>query len=590
MRPASGPFATTLVLLAAVSLVAATHESTEPTDRDSSPSTSTPACSVVAPLARDTNVTTLDLRVSTADSLFGGTDRDVWLDIGPKAWRLDGSFPRNTTRTISISVNDVADGSSLTPSPVSLQVGDLRFVRVEKKGIGLIDVPDIPGQPELREIKNSGFAKKIGGITNAPDSVEELLLPGPPTPENLLADARAKVAVAELAAHEAQGALAKVEAAVREADEKLQASTTAWDNAVHRVGEAEKALAAASNNVRNLQTRLSDEAFKFVVKTVCHDERVRKLRNIACLAGQLAACFTTVTVCHNEKVITDSWHALNATLPALENELTTKAAQLDAASRNAAAAEAARTVEEAARTAAFLQLKPAQLAASGAETAARAAREGLEELQEFVKNHSPHVELPLPGQWVPSSLTLVVNGSDFVRCDINARLKRGEPSWIGTWERLSPAESFLNGLRVNLNSESSGFDRYVSGFSGYFKVQNISGWEHGPVSSAEVTGILRHAPSAGADGFVSLDLELENVKLSGRTWLLDDQHEIRHRRYIRVEYLHRGRNGSDDVRYQQWSVGTRFKIEGPVERDTDRATFYELHPTKAGQVRVVGAR
>src|SRR5262249_24455282 len=133
-------------------------------------------------------IDTLEVRVVTADSLFAGTDRDVWIDIGPKAWKLPGDFPRGSTRTMQLSPSEIADGSGLTPNSVPLFLDDIRFLRVEKKGIGMADIPALT--PELLAIQKSGMAQRIGGLTNAPDSVAEAIAPSSITPQALFDDAQ----------------------------------------------------------------------------------------------------------------------------------------------------------------------------------------------------------------------------------------------------------------------------------------------------------------------------------------------------------------------------------------------------------------
>ena len=108
----------------------------------------------------------------------------------------------------------------------------------------------------------------------------------------------------------------------------------------------------------------------------------------------------------------------------------------------------------------------------------------------------------------------------------------------------------------------------------------MSGWTPAPISDAEVVGTLIHAPSPGLDDYVSLDLKLESVRADGRSLIFDDRHEIGHPRFIRIEYRHRSAGGKDDLRYHGWSIGQRFRALGAVKRDTDRATFFEVHPSR----------
>src|SRR5712692_10415551 len=124
------------------------------------------------------------VRIMTSDSLFSGTSRDVWIDIGSKAWKANTQFDRNSTKTIVLPLTNVEASSGLTPEEVPVFLDDIKFLRLEKKGIGLVDLPPI--SPEIIAVKESETAKAIGGVTNAPDDLLELTIPGGLTPQNML--------------------------------------------------------------------------------------------------------------------------------------------------------------------------------------------------------------------------------------------------------------------------------------------------------------------------------------------------------------------------------------------------------------------
>ena len=132
-------------------------------------------------------IQTLEVKIATSNGLFSDTERDVWLDIGPMAWKLEGGFPRGSIRSFKIDSSKMQVNSGFSEENIQLFVGDIRFIRVEKKGIALSDLPPIT--PELIALQPIG--RKIGGITNAPDSLVEITIPGGvPTPQNLLAESR----------------------------------------------------------------------------------------------------------------------------------------------------------------------------------------------------------------------------------------------------------------------------------------------------------------------------------------------------------------------------------------------------------------
>src|SRR5262249_48190419 len=152
----------------------------------------------------------------------------------------------------------------------------------------------------------------------------------------------------------------------------------------------------------------------------------------------------------------------------------------------------------------------------------------------------------------------IVNDKELVSIPVRERLKKGHPAWVRMLKRLRPEERFVLGLRVHVNSSGGHEAEELARFTTVFKNLGISGWEPAPVPTAIATGVLRHPPSPGTDGFVSLDLELEQVQAIGRTFILDEKHGVRHPRFIRIEYKHRDEGGNDDTRYRDWKVGDRF--------------------------------
>ena len=195
-----------------------------------------------------------------------------------------------------------------------------------------------------------------------------------------------------------------------------------------------------------------------------------------------------------------------------------------------------------------------------------------------------NVSLPTPGQWKVQHVTLFVNGHDFANFEVGDTLKQRHAEWSSPIKPISRQEQFVRGLRFNINSQSKHSDEELARVTTIFKLSDISGWKPGPVPSARAVGILRHLPSPGDDGFVSLDLELEEVEINNEAFVLDEHNGIGHKRFIRVEYKNRAGNGNVDYRYKNWLVGQRLVIDAPVAWDTDRQGFYELHPDNAGQI------
>jgi hypothetical protein len=200
------------------------------------------------------------------------------------------------------------------------------------------------------------------------------------------------------------------------------------------------------------------------------------------------------------------------------------------------------------------------------------------------------------GGWMPKEVTLFVNDAVFagpirVLAD-GQQLDHARPAWRHLLKPGADARTrFLWGLRAVPNSRPSGhLDEWLSFGTSIFKKSGISGWQPGPMPTDEqlvatVEGELYAAPSSGADGFVTLDLQLRAVILGSREVEIGSPTGIPHPRYIRVEYV----NG-DDMRHAGWRIGTRLRVTGPVRWDTDRDGFFEIHPTRGEDLVVVTSR
>ena len=181
----------------------------------------------------------------------------------------------------------------------------------------------------------------------------------------------------------------------------------------------------------------------------------------------------------------------------------------------------------------------------------------------------------------PRYLHRVKNGQLFRAFDVNDRLKRNKPSVIQLVHAMSPEEQFAFGLRANINRKSAHSDEAAAGLTTtFFKDNGISGWESRPLKEATVIGILRHPPSAGSDGYVSLDLEAREVRANGKFFNVTNGLMPR---YIRIEYIH-----GTDTRFTSWSEGVRLRVSGEVEWDTDQYGFLELHPDRKSDIGPVG--
>jgi hypothetical protein len=224
-----------------------------------------------------------------------------------------------------------------------------------------------------------------------------------------------------------------------------------------------------------------------------------------------------------------------------------------------------------------------------------------------------HAEDGIEGGWIPEAVTLFVNGKQFGGplpiLPSGEQLDKDRPAWRHLFKPFTAEERFVWGLRVEpIAGGSSRFDELISGLTTLAKKHHISGWQDGPIKQyrpndylttddavkqdppiahAVVVGRLINPPSPGTDGYVSLDLELEEIGVYDTSGKLTEYPVktaagVPHSRYIRVEYFRIKPGESDDDRYksENWKVGERFYAEGRILWDTDRSGFYEVHPDR----------
>lgn len=498
-------------------------------------------------------IKTLAVRIATSDALFSDTHDDVWLDIGPKAWKIGDQFERGTTRTIYIDISkSLADQDQ--PSLVPLFTNDIAYVRIEKKGIcGLTDAPDSIFAPNFLQGFNP--ADPIGSMHKQAQAAQYLV-----DQKKTLMDQQQGI--------------------IDQQVKNVAAAQAVIDSAANTISTAPQLAAQIQNQIVDLQKSIAQTPM-MVTKEVCKTNDI-----VTGFAFGIGALITKKLVCSNVNVINDAWSRLTGALADAQKAQNNLSANLASATVQKAAALQSLTVATSLKAAAEANKIQAQIEYELATRTLAEVQHRLADLQELAKktplDQLQKLGIPTPGEWQVSSMTLIVNGRDYASYVVNDRLKQGHHSWTGTVRTMSAEETFVNGLRVNINKETPGdeFSRVTT----LFKNIGISGWEQTPVPAARVVGVLRHSPSAGGDDYVSLDLELERVETRGHAFILDGNHGIAHKRYIRVEEKRRGENGVEDTRYKGWKIGDRFAVEGPAFRDTDRNTFFEVHPVDPSHV------
>jgi len=510
-------------------------------------------------------ITSLAFRIKTSNDLFSGayapltnSKDDIWIDIGPKAWRIpndsklsnnmriSGDFGKGETATIEIVNPAIGEGgvcSALDGPDVQLFVGDLRGVRLEKKGI---------------------FVPNICGLAEGPDT-EFDLVPNPlkpPRPSDILNNLKAGIQLKR---------------------EELELKRNGLKLLQNKLNDLQPAINEAEAKIKEfLEKRNTIRDF--------NNSLIEKKRQV----GELL-CSTLNCPFNEECTIPVHWPfscpdwakqkiplpcPLRDTCNALNNEI----ANLEKGINNAQSWLEIHAAEESIAAGVLATKLSLEGSIRIAETEIEvfnsivdAAQPVADDLQKLIDQLIPDIDIPLPGQWKPESITVIVNGRDFVTFTINQRLKQGQSEWESGKNGIRPmsaAEYFVHGLRVNI-TKGDGSDDYMSFIATpAAKMRGFSGWDQiDDVKNVTAIGILQHPPSFGLDAGVSLDLKINQIDVDGQMFILDGTKGIRHERFIRVEY----RFGTDE-RWKNWHVGDTIRVTGPIKRDRDRTTFYEIHP------------
>lgn len=495
-------------------------------------------------------IRTMSVTIVTSSDWFAGTDNDVWLDIGPTAWKLGGTFERGSTRTINIDVNRANDDA--------LYIDDILQVRLEKKG--------------------------LHGWTDAPDSPLDLVLPVDKLSPAAIVDVFEKqIPVAQYGVTRARAALDAANNLLDVQDKAITKANKVLDDASNEIKQLPNALAAVQQRIINTNFQLAREPLTILGDVPIPGICTKKVWGVPVPYPCIQRIKQTIA----NKAI-DELQRTIGDFTKEQNRLEGRAVSVVVDKQNALRDI---VVASGLRVEALARKEAATLSVESANEALVVAQEGLAEAKEMAA-HLPGIpiDLPLPNQWKPEKVTLTVNGEVFRTYSIDHRFKHGQSSWVQLVQPASAEEQFVRRLRIDPNTSSTHATEYIAGASTVFKNLGISGWQSGPIERATVEGTLIHEPSPGSDGFVSLDLEVTKVS-AGRTWVffkrrfdLADASYMHHKHFIRIEYSHNDGRGSDDHRYENWKVGDRFQIAGLVRWDTDRLGFLELHPIGRGNV------
>jgi hypothetical protein len=499
--------------------------------------------------------------ISSLDDLLRETKDDFWIDIGPKAWRIpfdsklsnnmriSGDFHGGETATIEILNPSIGEGSvcsALDGPDVPLFVGDIRGIRLEKKGI---------------------FVPDICGVAEAADTDLDLVVDPlrPPDPRDLLRNLNAAVQLK-------RETLALRRLALKTAQDKLRDLQPEIGKAQAKINEFIENRATLTQFQNSLIEKRREVGELLCNQLSCPFSEVCPIPEVPVL-GCTVPKIKLPLPCPLKDICKD----LNNAISALEIKVNNIQSWLEIHAAEEGVAAAVFTLKASLE----VQIRLVEGEIALFNTVIDAAQPLANELQNLIDHLIPGVDVPLPGQWKPESITVVVNGREFASFAINERLRQGNSYWQTKIRPMSDAEYFVQGLRVNI-VKGDGSDDYFSFIATpAAKMRGFSGWDS-PVSEARTvtaTGVLQHPPSFGLDAGVSFDLKVDQIVVDGRPFTLDGTKGIRHDRFIRVEY----RFGTDE-RFRNWHVGDRIQVTGEIKRDRDRTTFYEIHLHDASQI------
>jgi hypothetical protein len=153
------------------------------------------------------------------------------------------------------------------------------------------------------------------------------------------------------------------------------------------------------------------------------------------------------------------------------------------------------------------------------------------------------------------------------------------------WTRvLKPSytleQALAHTLRMLANNPVDWLSEVVGAATTYlFKDTGISGWDATNVPTTCATGTVFRTPAWSTDGLATIDLRLESILVGDKEFVLDDGHEVKHTRFIRIE--------DKDFLYLGHTIGDKQRVQicGEVVWDTDQEGWYEIHPRGSSDVR-----
>jgi hypothetical protein len=493
----------------------------------------------------------MEVTIRTSADIFSETENDVWLDVGPRAWRLFGKFQRGGIRSFAINTTDVDPSASACIARESrLHVGDILGFRLEKKGISI---------PEM------------GGISNGPDDPMEKY-----EPDSVRADRYLK----------------KMNHAVNKSQSKLdmlQDSLSAVQFLIDSFRTLDRQIGLIDYHLKTMPIQiafLTNELnhSKKIAEDYNEDETVAKYigNSKMMTTNELYSFMQSYKQAFHDKATEEQKH-----LKVLQQELDTLKVQFKNLQLEKESMQSLMAAFEKHQTELYCHRGSIELMIAserGHETKLLTEYNPLVEWANNVLGAIEEKDIPSKGQWKPEWMIIKINGRFFGKYAINERLKKGHAYWQVELDTTNGGmrwqEKLLRSFRANPPA-----DRMV------YSDEDLSDMLRTPIhlsdtvnrQAVNITGrVVSKTPIYDKEGNALFSVFVENMKVSGENFVPEGV-LLNKQRYIQVKCSsYKDKKAKNRYRlFKRIVYGTRMRMEGVMVRSHVREGFWQLQPANA---------
>jgi prefoldin subunit 5 len=493
----------------------------------------------------------MEITIRTSADIFSETENDVWLDVGPRAWRLFGKFQRGGVRSFSINTTDIEPTASACISKESrLHVGDIIGFRLEKKGVAI---------PEM------------GGISNGPDDPMEQFEPDSVRADRYLKKMNHAVNKAQSKLDALQDSLAAVQALID--------SFRVLDR---RVGLIDYQLKNIPIQINFLTNELNHS--KKLTTDFQEDEDIAKYigKSKMMTTNELYNFMQSYKQQFHDKFTDEEKH-----YDALKQEIDTLQVQLKHLQLEKEAIEGLMVALEKHQTELYCHRGSIELMIAnekGHESKLLTEYNPLAEWANNVLGAIEEKDIPSKGQWKPEWMIVKINGRFFGKYAINERLKKGHSYWKVDLDTAGGGMRWQEKLLRSLRSNPIA-DRIL------YSDQDLSEMLRTPIHLSDtvnqqlvnITGrVVSKVPIYDKEGNAFFSVFVENMKVAGENFVPDGV-LFNKQRYIQVKCnSYKDKKAKNRYRlFKKIAYGTRLRMEGVMVRNHVREGFLQLQPANA---------